>query len=417
MLSEMFPDILFIVIDCLRADTCYGEQGRSKIPNLRKLTDTGSVFKRNYATATTTVPSFYSMLTGLYPYRHRVHSLKESRTDSRAAFLQEALKEKGYHTYAEVTGPLVEYRDLRRGFDVYHHRDRHTYFNSVWGEEFLKSIQDYRTPWFSLLHLWELHHSYKYDTEHRGPRYGSTHYERALSSLDVQLGRILDAVDLDKTVLVITGDHGELLNDRFEDYRFVNRIWRRYMSATYRVLNGLTGGHRKPRFRGHGFDVSECLIRVPLIIWGGGPSKQTSDDVTSHVDIVPTLLNMVTSGEGGMDVDGIPLIPNQRHTRERLVYFEAMDSTILDREDYRVGFNHQGYKYVRNPFDGEADADLFHIVDDPDGKRRSRTIDGEIRDRFDREFDKICPLLLPDEDGEAEGEEVILKNLRDLGYL
>jgi len=59
-----------------------------------------------------------------------------------------------------------------------------------------------------MLHLWELHPGRRVSAECDSAEFGASQYERAVSSLDVQLGRVLSALD-DNTLTVFTGDHGE----------------------------------------------------------------------------------------------------------------------------------------------------------------------------------------------------------------
>ena len=127
-----------------------------------------------------------------------------------AVFSITLLGELGYHRYAEVTGPLLPEMGLDRGFDKYEYRAPCDYLHTVWGNLFIARLRNgyYREPWFLLLHLWELHiPSQQVPKSHRSGK--ELHdYDRSVSSLDAQLGRIFRALDAE-TFLIITGDHGE----------------------------------------------------------------------------------------------------------------------------------------------------------------------------------------------------------------
>ena len=64
----MKPNILFIVIDSLRADKCYGDKKTSVTPNIDSLIKNGTYFSQNITSAPSTIPSIYSILTSLYPF-------------------------------------------------------------------------------------------------------------------------------------------------------------------------------------------------------------------------------------------------------------------------------------------------------------------------------------------------------------
>ena len=64
----MKPNILFIVIDSLRADKCHGNEKTSVTPNIDRLIEGGTYFAQNITSAPSTIPSMSSILTGLYPF-------------------------------------------------------------------------------------------------------------------------------------------------------------------------------------------------------------------------------------------------------------------------------------------------------------------------------------------------------------
>ena len=75
------PNVLFIVIDCLRTDHVgtYGYE-RPTTPNLDALALEATVFEHAYAQSYWTRPSVVSYLTGLYPSEH---GLFEVETDEK----------------------------------------------------------------------------------------------------------------------------------------------------------------------------------------------------------------------------------------------------------------------------------------------------------------------------------------------
>ncbi|WP_054030203.1 sulfatase-like hydrolase/transferase [Desulfatitalea tepidiphila] len=87
-------------------------------------------------------------------------------------------------------------------------------------------------------------------------------YINSCHHLDSQFARILGFLEkedlLQKTIVIITGDHGEEFMEKGR--------W------------------------GHGSSFVEEQIRVPLILWIPGTGQDQTDQMTSHLDIAPTIL-------------------------------------------------------------------------------------------------------------------------------
>lgn len=98
-------------------------------------------------------------------------------------------------------------------------------------------------------------------------------YKNCLAQADAWLGRVLEHVDLSKTVVVVTGDHGEEL---FEN------------------------GHLS-----HSSSLGEPMIRTPLILWYPGiqPGQEVGA-LTSHAAILPAIQSLlrtqVLAGDTGI---------------------------------------------------------------------------------------------------------------------
>lgn len=114
------PNVFMLVIDSLRADVVW--QRRVITTNIDRFATSSAAFHQCIATSTTTTPSFASILTGTYPPKHGVRGLQGYRLSPSVTTIAEAFKSSGYHTYAEVTGPLLPETGVLRGFDHANHR-------------------------------------------------------------------------------------------------------------------------------------------------------------------------------------------------------------------------------------------------------------------------------------------------------
>lgn len=112
--------VFLITIDTLRADhlSCYGYP-RKTSPFLDSLAKKGVFFEKAIAQSATTCPSHASILTGLYPFQHRVLSNVYVLDDSYTT-LAEILREKGIRTAAFTsTGIHFQSSNLDQGFEFY----------------------------------------------------------------------------------------------------------------------------------------------------------------------------------------------------------------------------------------------------------------------------------------------------------
>ncbi|KTD36309.1 sulfatase [Legionella nautarum] len=90
-------------------------------------------------------------------------------------------------------------------------------------------------------------------------------YLNAVNFVDQQVAQVLDGIKKsnlwDNSIIIISADHGEEFNDNHNGY------W------------------------GHASNFSKYQIEVPFIVHWPGKSKQQFDYVTSHYDVVPTLMS------------------------------------------------------------------------------------------------------------------------------
>jgi arylsulfatase A-like enzyme len=135
-------------------------------------------------------------------------------------------------------------------------------------------------------------------SKHKGtPSFGKgnlNEYDHEIAYLDKALARLLreaDRVAKKRNVaIIVTADHGE-------------RIWK--------------------HFRGHGGDLLEQNVRVPLLIRGPGMPPGRTDQVVSLVDLFPTIMGW-TKTPGPEDIDGVDLVELLRDTkRPRIVITET----------------------------------------------------------------------------------------------
>jgi arylsulfatase A-like enzyme len=415
----MAHNILLLVIDCLRADFV-NERGLAHTPAIDRLVAQGFSFTSALAATTTTTPSFASLLTGRYPFENGVRSHSGYRLNPAVPTLPEVLREGGYHTRAEVCGPLGPEVGLDRGFERYHLRDRSEGIHREWGRRLLEDLPGEReAPWFLLLHVWALHRRRQVLPECNDSRHGDTDYARAFASIDVYLARLLERLPED-TLIVLTGDHGEEIA-RSALHRRVGRLRRKLFRFAHK--HGLTRTHMSRGLRGlregHGHSLYDELVLVPLVFHGPGLIPPGRSDVqVRHVDVLPTLTEAggvpTPDGTTGQSLMGIMREGGGEH---RDAYLEAVGTTLPDKNEWLAGLRVANrYKYIYAPYRGGFQPELYDLRTDS-GERRNLAallpaVAADLRARIER----LGAGAMTGSRMDAAEQEKVMARLRDLGY-
>ena len=453
------PNILFLMVDCMRADVLWDRQRYPAMPNLDRLCGRSSVFTHCIAAATTTTPSVATMLTGRSLADHGIRSLLGYKLLPDVRTLAEDLRDGGYYTAAEVTGPLFPETGLNRGFQHYRRRDRHWYLNTSWGDELRQTLsrRAMPQPWFLFLHIWELHWPRKAPGSFNHPRYGKSLYQRSVAYFDHLLGQFLETIDLDNTMVVITGDHGEGVAGAIDDPRPIvqsglqwsYRLTRRLPPTTKkRILtlakNVILVGRKKPasesvelvgprpEIAGHAAMCAyDYLVRVPLIFHGPEtfPARRIEQQVR-HLDIAPTIVDAAGLGSyrPGLQPSLLPMARGEEDL-DRPAVTEALQTMLHDPLRRLIGYRTGRYKLIYAPENPEVAPELYDLEADP-GELRNLApsqpeLVTELRQRV--ESPSAAWELAPAGTGAspngsaqrmtAEEEEIIRDRLEQLGYL
>jgi arylsulfatase A-like enzyme len=441
-------NVLLLMIDALRADRSWGADRNCRTSVLDDLCRRATIFRNAFSVASTTPVCTASILTGVYPFVHGIRSMpgRPLRTD--VPTLGEMFKAGGYHTWAEVTGPLESVTGLDRGFDDYILRDHTEWLDTSFGDRLVARLrQDGSAPWFGFLHLWELHTPRRVTRDYDRPEYGKIAYDRALSALDSQLRRLLAALPSD-AVVILTGDHGEYVSESGEEV--VKRLKRSFKWIKKRVpltkkLKRLTPiafrtvgrvGQRRNdllfNWLEHGFHVYDPVVHVPLILYGPGlfPGGLECDQVVSHVDIFPTLVSALDLPRTEVShVHGLDLVPyvqgREKGLANRMVYMEESGGRRLTRapgerwEQRFAAVRTEQYKYIHGLF---GERELYDLQRDPGEKHNVIGKFPDVADAMRARLFELTDSSLPpgpeDEPSYSPEEQALVeKRLRDLGYL
>jgi arylsulfatase A-like enzyme/Tfp pilus assembly protein PilF len=286
-------NLLVVTLDTTRADRlgAYGYSG-IKTPAMDRLAAEGTVFERAITAAPLTLPAHTTLMTGLYPPRHGVRDNGGFFVRDETLTLAERLRDRGYRTGAFVGAYVLASRwGLNQGFETYD--DEFDLGKGASGsaaavERPGNEVTDRAlawlagaaaTPFFAWVHFYDPHSPYR-PPEAYARAYPGQPYLGEIAFTDSQVGRLMAFLEqralLDRTVVVVVGDHGESLGEHGE--------------AT------------------HGFFLYDATTRVPLIIRSPKLEPRRSGALVRTVDVLPTVLNLLELG-GSDDIDGSTLLP------------------------------------------------------------------------------------------------------------
>jgi arylsulfatase A-like enzyme len=412
----MQPNILFLLIDCLRADAVVGTERGARTPTLDQLVRNGVACTQAVSSASSTTQCVASLLTSTYSFVHGIRSIFGLKMNASVSSLAEAFQAHGYQTVAEVSGPLFPETGLPRGFATYHFREGSAYLSTAWGADLRRRLQsaEFRQPWFLFLHLWELHHHRHILPAYSSRDYGRNRYERALSSLDAELATLL-AILPANTLIVIHGDHGERVVKTDFQYRL------------YRLSRDLLGRKTMKR-EGHEMDVSEELIRVPLVFTSldgqAHPRLRPGTQVgqlVRQIDALPTLLDLI-GAPVPTNIHGQSLLPALQNNTPLAIeaYLEAFLRIRSEPRNRRVGWRTEEWKYIYAPQNPSLPQELYHLPSDPQERSNVAAQRPEIVAQLRQRIEAIQQGPIAANPGQVmspEEQAQLEKRLVELGYM
>jgi len=423
------PNIVLISIDSLRPDHLglYGYP-RPTSPELDRIAADAIVFERAWSTTTWTLPSHLSMLTGLVPSAHGVRG-HGNRLPATASLLPELLAPAGYRSAAVVSGPFLSARfGYDQGWESYDEslaaadEESHDY-DEVTSEELHERAGALLErlapgPFLLFLHYFDVHYDYippppwdrAFDPDYAGAVDGRQFVEKTLRRrempardlehlvalydgeirwVDGWIGRLYDELGrrglLDRTLLVITADHG----DEFLEHR---------------------------RF-GHSNNLFDTTLRVPLIVRppGGRAGGERRAAPASLVDLVPTLL-AAAGLETPAGLDGRDLLDAREGASSPPVFAELFNNRhAMVAGGWKAHLVRQGGKFSRRR------TALYDLERDPGesedlaGAAPDRATD--LRQRAEEHLDEAAGRLERIGTERAPRDEELEARLRALGYL
>lgn len=399
-LSKEIRHIVLISIDTCRADyfSCYGYP-KNTTPNIDAFAGSATRFENTISPIPITLPAHSSMLTGMIPPAHGVHNNIGFQLAPSNLTLAEILKTNGFDTAAIVSASVMEKQfGLNQGFDLYYDRFKRADYNkNIHGNErkadattrlaldWLDRKKDGR--FFLFLHYYDPHIDYS-PPEPYASEFSDNPYAGEIAFTDHCIGQVIEKLkelDLfDSTLIIITGDHGEMLGEHGEDT--------------------------------HAYFIYESAIKVPLLVKLPG---QTEAGVMSPpvgiVDLVPTLCSLleidIPAQIQGQDISTM-LRGEIPAGYERFLYSECGTAQELGASGL-MAVSTERWKYIQAPrpelYDIAADPqEQFNLINE--NQQRARILEDKLLVILENSVRK-------EQDSQIELDAETIKRLESLGYV
>ena len=443
----MKPNILFILLDACRADKFYNNKN-SATPIIDSLIKKGAYFSQAISSTDYTISAISSIFTSRYPFGvgetkehyYKLHSDSTSYIDN--------LKKEGYHCYATMHEAVEA-----MGFSSYFENTDQSYpsgflLHNGLGGKILEMLKSKRMvePWIYFIHIEDLHRPIRIPDFEKVSI--NTRYDRMMEIIDSWLGKILDIIDIETTLLVITADHGDyipVVDDTTKEFstiiqktkslikNFIPKSQRTNIHRKKKILHRkIRASKLKTQYEKRSLNVRpdeiryqfDELIRVPLLFFGFGiKSKKIISNLVRSIDIFPTIEEIINLSDKKTKVHGRSLFPliEGHDMKELPVYMESTTiSTGQKAPKAVIGIRTSSYKFFRGIKNSNDNKHLYDLKTDPFEENNL------VEEKPDKvvEMEKILETIRKEtkfqskpEKYEAEEEKLIEKELKKLGYI
>ena len=329
-------NVLLITLDTTRPDHlgCYGDD-RAHTPTIDALADHGVRFDDAVTCVPITLPSHCAIMTGKYPPTLGVRANGINQLSPEHQTLAELLRRHGYKTAAFIGSFVLDKRfGVDQGFDTYNFDLPSAATRRPFALENERKAADVATaairwirrqsndnPFFVWTHFFDPHYPYNSPLGDL-PQFADRPYDAEIAYVDTQLARLIKALRerqlADRTLIVLTTDHGESLYE-----------------------------HNEP---GHAVFVYDSTIQAALILSCPGlfdRAWRVSDRIVGTVDILPTLCDLL-GVHAPTGLDGVSLLEDPP-PRDRAMYIESYYPKVTLACSPLVGLRRHHDKYILAP--------------------------------------------------------------------
>jgi arylsulfatase A-like enzyme len=373
--SSARPNLLVLVVDTLSARrmSLHG-YARPTTPELDEFASAGTVFLSAVAPSSWTLPSVASLLTGLAPNTHGVLGDSRSYLMDGLQTWPERLREAGIEGAAFVANPLMARANhFDQGFGSWVAADDAPACDL---NERLLAWVDGQPPdrrWFAYVHYMDPHAPYGAPDGLR-ERFTGDYVERR--KFGGFLPNALQRGDLEPFDAAAREHIGSLYDGELAYFDTCFGVLRHELQRRgllERTVVVLTSDHGEELFEhgqlGHGYALHEQMLGVPLVMVGPGvPSGERRSEPVGTARLAPTLLALA----GLAPPDGqVPLPPFGPGPVPEPVYSSVRTELFGPRRNLVSARDVQGRKVVLalDEADELAEVQGYDLAQDPEGLR------------------------------------------------
>jgi arylsulfatase A-like enzyme len=301
------------------------------------------------------------------------------------------------------------------------------------------------------VHVTDLHEPIIIPNKFNESQYGSNQYEKQIFAIDNKIGELLKNINLHKTQLVITADHGTYLkqmnidekNVNFEDNTksevlqkeigkkipgflkplkdkiFFSQIEHKRKTKLEKIKDMNLSPYQKRNLTSEKFNTKHSLfdelLLVPLLFVGNGCKSKKIKQQVRTVDILPTLLDILKIEFDEKKIDGKSLqsLMNGKKSNENIAYLESNPLIQLKSDDV-IGIRTSEYKYFRDSVNSKKRIHLYDLRNDPFENENISNKNIELVEKFENKLQEIInDSNLKSTD---ENDDEIYKELKKMGY-
>lgn len=455
----MKPNILFLVIDSLRSDKINEIHEKPKIPVIDSMKKNGI----NFTNAITTNQYTAQVLQSIFSSRFLIddnitRQYYLSNNYNSNSFLN-TLKKNGYFTCVTCQEDVFLH-GFKEKFDdtttVYKSEDniynglKHTIF---------EKLESLTNPWFYYIHLEDLHIPciVPKDFEHLNL---SERYDHNISQIDGFIGEIIKKIDVDKTLIIITADHGEyisLADGPLKEIKgmktnvkklvktLIPNNFREQVHLKKQSLNreiqankvSKPNEKRKLSYKREMLNnvLFDDILNVPLIFYGYGiPSSKLISQQISNVDIFPTIFDLIKISNPTKNIHGQSLVPMIKNldfksiplylTSQAIIKQLQMNIKINPNFSPVIGIRTNDFKYFRDYKNSKKNIHLYNLKIDPLENENIAHKNTEIIKNMElniQNFEKNLATSLIENNNkseiDADEDKKIRESLKKLGYI
>ena len=395
------PNLLLVTLDTVRADHLgsYGFKS-AQTPVLDRLAREGVRFADATTHAPITGPAHAGILTGRYPARFGIRDNAATPIPAEAVTLAEILKGAGYRTGAFIGSFVLDRAyGFDQGFDVFDAEfkgfDPRARLNAERpatavverAVSWLRALPQGQ-PFFAWIHLYDAHSPYTppppFDVAFK-----SRPYDGEIAGVDRAIGSVIALLEergqLERTVVVAIGDHGEGLGEHGEDT--------------------------------HGVFLYDSVLRIPWLmrLLGKDRAGTVIGEQVRAIDLMPTVLDALgVSPPAGLDGVSVGSVTGGRLRRDvppayAETYYSKLHYGWSQLRAVRVG----DWKFIEAPR-----SELYSLRNDPGERIDVVSRQGGLASRLGAELSGIASAWsqLPERTAPAPDRET-MERLRSLGYV